>query len=509
MIYFRLINHDYRYEVSELFKLFSSEFSFLDSSEVFDVEETDKIDLQTREIIENRLDIEIIDDKHNKIISTTKVYKDGVVVYERTESDSIESDSKKQKTISKRLIHRSMFDYLRDRFDANVPWGILVGIRPVKLVHTLMNEGKTDDEIREFMSREYLVSNEKIDLMLDIAKRERPFIYPLSKDKVSVYISIPFCPTRCLYCSFPSHILSKFGDLRDAYLESLLKEARGLNDIIVENKKVIESIYIGGGTPTALEAEQLDYLITEVKEIFDLSQSIEFTVEAGRPDSITREKLQVIKRHGVDRISINPQTMNQKTLDFIGRKHTVEEIVDCFNMAREMGFDNINMDLILGLPGETPDDVRYTLERIIDLDPESVTVHTLALKRSSDLKINLDEYKDDMTGFRALVKMIDISREMLNSAGYNPYYMYRQKHMIGNLENIGYSKSGKECIYNMQMMEDMQTNLAIGAGAVSKFVYLDENRIERVDDVKNLEVYLDRIDEMIEKKRVHSMKDKF
>ena len=264
--------------------------------------------------------------------------------------------------------------------------------------------------------------------------------------------------------------------------------------------KEIETLYIGGGTPTALEADDLDYLITGLFNIFDLSKIKEFTVEAGRPDTITEEKLRTLKKHNVSRISINPQTMNQETLETVGRNHSVEDIKDCFYMARKLDFDNINMDIILGLPGETPDMVDNTMKEIIALDPESVTVHTLALKRASDLNINMNSYKDALASYQKMIEMIAISRKHMKDNNYNPYYMYRQKHMLGNLENIGYSKEGYESLYNMQIMEDRQSNYAIGAGAVSKFVYLDETRIERVDDVKNLEIYLERVDDMIDKK---------
>ena len=335
---------------------------------------------------------------------------------------------------------------------------------------------------------------------MKVAKRERKYIYPVDEDKISLYVSIPFCPTKCLYCSFPSHPLAKFGKLRDSYLEKLIYEAKGLGELIKLQGKSIETLYIGGGTPTALDAEQLDFLIKSLFEIFDLEQLEEFTVEAGRPDSITREKLEVLKRNNVTRISINPQTMNQDTLDKIGRNHTVQDIVDCFFLARELGFDNINMDLILGLPGETPDMVENTMKEIVKLNPENVTVHTLALKRASDLNINIEDYKSDLTSYNNMIRMIEISQKYMSMHEYFPYYLYRQKHMLGNLENIGYSKDGRECLYNMQIMEEMQSNYAIGAGAVSKFVYLKENRIERVDDVKNVEIYIDRVDDMIDKK---------
>jgi len=404
------------------------------------------------------------------------------------------------RTISKRIIERSLFYYLNEKFDANVPWGILTGIRPVKIVQELLDDGLEIEDIRENMKKQYLIRDEKLDLITDIALRERPFIYPVTDKKISLYVSVPFCPTRCLYCSFPSHPLEKFGSYRHEYVETVLKEAEGVADIIEKQGKEIETLYIGGGTPTALEAEDLEYLIQGLFERLDLSNIKEFTVEAGRPDSITREKLEALKRNNVSRISINPQTMNQETLDFVGRKHSVEDIKDCFILARELGFDNINMDLILGLPGENLEMVENTMKEIVSLNPESVTVHTLALKRASDLNINMESYKDALIGYQTVIDMISLSRKYMDEYGYNPYYMYRQKHMLGNLENIGYAKEGYECLYNMQIMEEKQSNYAIGAGAVSKFVYLDENRIERVDDVKNLQVYLERVDDMILKK---------
>nr|WP_263331329.1 coproporphyrinogen dehydrogenase HemZ [Paraclostridium sp. AKS73] len=383
-------------------------------------------------------------------------------------------------------------------YDTYVPWGILTGIRPVKIVHSLLDEGLSEFEIRQNLKDNYLIKDEKIDLALDIAKRERVFIYPIDKNKISLYVSIPFCPTRCVYCSFPSNPMKQFGHLRENYVKAIVKEIKGLAKLLKETNKEIETLYIGGGTPTTLEAEQLDDLIKSLFIELDLTKIKEFTVEAGRPDTITREKLEVMKKHNVTRISINPQTMNNGTLVKIGRDHNVDDIVRCFNMARELGFNNINMDIILGLVDENVEMVRNTLERIKELSPESLTVHTLAIKRASTLKENLDKY--ELTRYEEMISMINLSMEYAKSMGLNPYYMYRQKHMLGNLENIGYAKEGFECIYNIQIMEEKQSNLAVGAGAISKYVYVDEDRIERTDNVKNVEIYIDRVDEMIERK---------
>ncbi len=551
-----LKGHDYKYEVAEFLKLFSSEFSFMDGSEDFDVIK----DIENSEIVVNELKVDR-KKEYVDIFTRTTVFKDSIETYKKEINEKIYireiDDEEKNKiilekantlgnknilnseyrmtdsaksgnistvivdnnehnkkifaktnkkldnnirAISKRIIERSMYYYLNEKFDANVPWGILTGIRPVKIVQELLDDGMDIKSIKENMKREYLISDEKLNLITDIALRERNFIYPTNENKISLYVSVPFCPTRCLYCSFPSHPLAKFGSYRHQYVETVLKEARGVADIIKKQGKEIESLYIGGGTPTALEADDLEYLIKGLFKVMDLTKIKEFTVEAGRPDSITKEKLEALKRNGVSRISINPQTMNQETLDFVGRNHSVQDIRECFKMARELGFDNINMDLILGLPGENLDMVENTMKEIVSLNPESVTVHTLALKRASDLNINMESYKDALIGYQTIIDMISLSREYMEKYNYNPYYMYRQKHMLGNLENIGYAKEGYECLYNMQIMEERQSNYAIGAGAVSKFVYLDENRIERVDDVKNLEVYLERVDDMILKK---------
>lgn len=299
--------------------------------------------------------------------------------------------------------------------------------------------------------------------------------------------------------------MKQFGHLREEYVQALIKEIKGLAKLLKDTNKEIETLYIGGGTPTTLEPKELDTLIKALFKELDLSKIKEFTVEAGRPDSITREKLEVMKKHNVSRISINPQTMNDETLVKIGRDHNVNDIIDTFHMARELGFDNINMDIILGLVDEDIDMVRNTLEKIKELDPESLTVHTLAIKRASTLKENLDKY--ELTRYEEMIKMIDLSMEYAKDMGLNPYYMYRQKHMLGNLENIGYAKEGYECIYNIQIMEEKQSNFAVGAGAITKYVYVDEDRIERTDNVKNVEQYIDRVDEMIQRKVKEVYKD--
>ena len=482
MLGVKLQGHDYKYEVAELLKLFTTQFKFINSNDEFE------------KILINEV---IIKDK--QIESITKFYENKELKICKSESFDTNLINKEDiKKGTKTIIKRSIFNVLDELFKTYVPWGILTGITPVKIVHNLLDQDLSEEDIRENLKNNYLIKDEKIDLALDIAKRERVFIYPIDKNKISLYVSIPFCPTRCVYCSFPANPMKQFGHLRDKYVKALIKEIKGLAKLLKDTNKDIETLYIGGGTPTALEANQLDVLIKALFEELDLSNIKEFTVEAGRPDTITKEKLEVMKKHNVTRISINPQTMNNETLAKIGRDHNVDDIINCFKMARDLGFDNINMDIILGLVDEDLEMVRNTLEKIKELSPESLTVHTLAIKRASTLKENLDKY--ELTRYEEMIKMIDLSMEYAKDMGLKPYYMYRQKHMLGNLENIGYAKEGFECIYNIQIMEEKQSNLAVGAGAISKYVYVDEDRIERTDNVKNVEQYIDRVDEMIERK---------
>ncbi|WP_122639182.1 coproporphyrinogen dehydrogenase HemZ [Romboutsia sp. Marseille-P6047] len=477
-----LKGHDFKYEVAELIKLFTTQFNFVDNKQV-------GMTLENSVVYYN-----------DKVFSKTVYLENYQVIYDSLDHRSIEGLSEQEvKKVTKETIKRSMYNVLMKKFKSYVPWGILTGIRPVKIVHTLLDKNLSDEEIRENLKTNYLISDEKIDLALSIAKRERKFIYPIDKNKISLYVSIPFCPTRCYYCSFPANPLKQFGHLKKNYLEKLIIEIKGLAKLLEETNKEIETLYIGGGTPTTLDAEEMDILIKALYKELDLSKIKEFTVEAGRPDTINREILECLKKNNVTRISINPQTMNQETLDKIGRGHSVEEIKEAFNLARKIGFDNINMDLILGLEGENVEMVRNTLEEIKKLSPESLTVHTLAIKRASKLKEKMDEYV--LTQYEEMVKMIDLSMEYAKEMNLNPYYMYRQKQMLGNLENIGYAKEGYECIYNMQIMEEKQSNYALGAGSISKFVYVDEDRIERVENVKNVEQYIDRVEEMIHRKK--------
>ncbi len=377
-----------------------------------------------------------------------------------------------------------------------LPWGNLTGIRPTKIAYGMLEEGKSDEEISAFLKEAHYVSEEKIDLSIDIAKRERELLSDIHYEGgYSLYIGIPFCPTTCLYCSFTSYPIAAYRKLVEDYVDCVIKEMDYVSKKYAH--KILDSVYIGGGTPTTLEAKQLDKLITALKQKFDFSTVKEFTVEAGRADSITREKLEVLKKHQVDRISINPQTMKQETLQMIGRRHTVEQVVEAYKLAREIGFENINMDLILGLPGEKEEDVQNTIDRVVELAPDSLTVHSLAIKRASKLSQWIIEH--GVETLRNTDETMKIAAAGAKKLGMEPYYLYRQKNMSGNFENVGYAKPGKYGLYNILIMEEKQTIVALGAGSISKVV-LPDGRIERADNVKDVALYIEKIDEMLERK---------
>ncbi|MGB4657983.1 MAG: coproporphyrinogen dehydrogenase HemZ [Mobilitalea sp.] len=414
------------------------------------------------------------------------------------EEMSLTLADKLKKTQYKNSMKRFLYAILAKNTGRSLPWGILTGIRPTKLVYELLEEGKTDIEVYTKMKEEYLCSEAKIAMSIKIARREAELLKEMDyQNGYSLYIGIPFCPSTCLYCSFTSYSIEKFAKYVDAYLDALEKEIVYSATCFPDKK--LTTVYFGGGTPTTLTAEQLDRLLGLVRKYYDFTYVKEFCVEAGRPDSITREKLEVLKKWGVDRISINPQTMQQRTLDLVGRKHTVEQIKEAFLLARETGHDNINMDIIIGLPGENQADVVDTLSQIKELNPESLTVHTLAIKRAARLNLEKDDYADLKAS--DVPDMMEQTIQYAESNDYLPYYLYRQKNMADNLENIGYSKYGKEGLYNILIMEEQQTILALGAGGMSKFVFHKENRIERVDNVKSVMDYINRIDEMIERKK--------
>lgn len=397
----------------------------------------------------------------------------------------------------KNAFKRFFYRCLCKETGTTLPWGNLTGIRPTKIAMTMMEQGKSGEETAAYLKTMHLVSEEKTALALDIAKRERQILSTLHYENgCSLYLGIPFCPTTCLYCSFTSYPIGVWKKRVREYLHALEKEIDATAEMLRD--KILDTVYIGGGTPTSLSAQELERLLTKLKGAFDFSKVQEFTVEAGRADSITEEKLRVLMENGVTRISVNPQTMKQETLDLIGRRHTVEQVEEAFHLARKVGFDNINMDIILGLPGETAADVVHTIEAIKTLSPDALTVHSLAVKRASKLGKWIEE--NGATAYNNTEEIMEIAARGAAAMDMVPYYLYRQKNMSGNFENVGYSKRDKYGIYNILINEEKQTIAALGAGSITKGVFSDD-RIERCENVKDVAQYIERIDELIERKK--------
>jgi len=403
-------------------------------------------------------------------------------------------------------IRIGLYETLSEITDKKMPWGILHGIRPTKLIFQIISERKTEkrpyekQDIIKVFTQYYRVSEPMAQLAYQVAMEEEQYLPESSQEAAkgfSLYISIPFCPTRCHYCSFPSYALDEWTGRLDSYLNCLLKEFDAVIPKLLK-KKTISTLYIGGGTPTSLSAGELNRLLDHITKVIPMEEVKEFTVEAGRPDTITREKLGVMKKYNVGRISINPQTMNQKTLDLIGRRHRVEQVGEVFSIARDIGFKRINMDLIVGLPNEHSEDLIHTLNEVMKLEPSEITIHTLAVKRSSKIHEYSDHYQ--LPNAKETTELHDLARQgVIGDEKYKPYYLYRQKNMVGSFENIGYYRD-KPCIYNMEIMEEVRTIVALGAGGVTKVVDA-QGKIKRIDNVKNVNQYMERIDEMIERKK--------
>lgn len=410
------------------------------------------------------------------------------------EEPSRYADRKLRRDQMKQMLYRLLSECL----NIALPWGTLTGIRPVKLARRELEQGRSVEELDKHFRDYYYISPQKRKLMLDIAQTEMEVLRDMPyKEGYSLYVGIPFCPSTCAYCSFTSYPLKVWEKEVDAYVGYLCREIDFTTELFADKK--LCSVYVGGGTPTTLQPWQLDRLLTKLDDIAQGQPLLELTVEAGRPDSITREKLEVLREHGVGRISINPQTMQQKTLDCIGRRHTVEQTVEAYELARSLGFDNINMDLIMGLPGETPQDVESTMKQIFRLAPDSLTVHSLALKRAAKLRM----FKEDYEQYESIntKEQLDMVYQYAADMGLVPYYLYRQKNMAGNMENVGFARRNKIGIYNILIMEEIQTIAAVGAGGSTKIVIPEENRIERVENVKEVRNYMTRFEEMLERKR--------
>lgn len=470
-------NNSYHYEMENLIRV------FLPDIKIIRQEEKGEEDYCCLSLDGERIEIEL------RLNGT---------VYGKEESFSLEDKvfSESDDSFFERKMAVMLFELLSEITGYVPPWGILTGVRPAKLM-TKLRENNGEEKAADYFINELKVSEDKMKLALMVSKNETPIIEGSSPDSFSLYVSVPFCPTRCSYCSFISHSNDKAKKLIPDYVEKLCEEIKITSQIALEQKLNLESVYIGGGTPTALSAEELKRVTDEISADFNLNSIREYTIEAGRPDSITKEKFDVIKSCGATRISINPQTFNDDVLKEIGRNHTSEQTLSAFGLAREKGFDNINMDLIAGLPTDTMESFENTLDTVLKLSPENITVHTLALKRSSTL---VTEKK--RTNSALLTKsMLSLVQQRLTSAGYEPYYMYRQSKSLGNLENVGWAKKGYEGIYNVYMMEECHTILSVGAGAVTKLKAPHSGEIERIYNFKYPYEYIGSFDEIVSRKK--------
>ncbi|MBQ5591832.1 MAG: coproporphyrinogen dehydrogenase HemZ [Clostridia bacterium] len=388
-----------------------------------------------------------------------------------------------------------LFDLLCDATGYVPQWGILTGVRPSKLMNTLISQMGEENAVSYF-NEKLLVSPQKTALALSVAKAEERIMSLSDEKSFSLYISIPFCPTRCNYCSFVSHSIAQAKKLLPEYVKKLCEEIRVTAEIAKSLGLRLESVYWGGGTPTTLSAEQLEEICCEIENNFDLSRCREYTIEAGRADTVTPEKLDVIRKHAVTRISVNPQTFNDDVLLSIGRRHTVADVLDVYSTARGKGFDNINMDLIAGLTDDSYESFCRSVDKAVELSPENITLHTLALKRSSAIVTGgIDVESGEIAN-----RMLEYASEKFYGAGYVPYYMYRQSRSLGNLENVGWCKEGFECLYNIFMMEECHTILGVGAGAVIKLKEPFGRNIERVFNYKYPYEYISRFDTILERK---------
>ncbi len=421
-----------------------------------------------------------------------------------------------RKRAARRLCRQTVYDLCRKKTGIRPPWGSLTGVRPTHLMLEALAEGLTPEEGIRRLEREFDVTPEKAELLARIAEVQRGLPAP-GDAWMDVYIGIPFCTTRCAYCSFSSGEIGD-GRLVAPYMEALKREMRAGKELLAETGRKLRAVYVGGGTPTALPEGDFRRLTEWIGEFFP--GAMEYTVEAGRPDTLTREKLRAVRAAGVRRISINPQTMNDRTLRAIGRAHTARQVREAYAMAREEGAEHINMDVIAGLPGEEIRDFAHTMEEAADLRPESLTVHTLAIKRSSAWGNRLlnpgaeprgeGEKKEPplfLPSGETAAGMVRMGRETAERMGMRPYYLYKQKYMTGNLENTGYALPGRECVYNVDIMEETSHILALGAGGISKRIYPDEGHIGRAPNVSQIETYIARLDEMIRRKRDLFLRD--
>lgn len=483
MITFYLTGHDFEYESRNALRVFDSnlDYTIKYNNDLCDIDEEGLVLIST------------LKEKNDIIWSEAYLYNCGSLLYhDKFSSKEILLESTNVKKLKKTLVMKSIHNVLKKYYNVEPDYGLLTGVRVVKILITAKNNLKSDEEINYILKNTYEIKDDKIKLLWDILNIESKYIdEKTNKKNYNLYIGIPFCPSKCIYCSFTSFVNTK-EDKINIYLKTLIYEIEKTIELALNKNLNLNTIYIGGGTPSVLKVEQINLIFNSIKKYYDLSKIKEITFEAGRPDTLDIEKLDCLKQNHVNRISLNPQTMNEKTLETIGRNHSIDDIINKYKLSKLIGF-TINMDIILGLPGEDENDVKNTINEIIKLKPENITVHSLAYKKKSELTRETKEMSKD---YELIAKMQDVVNEKCQMSGYRPYYMYRQKNIKGNSENIGFTLSEKECIYNMIIIEELETILACGLGASSK-ILLDNGRHEPVRNFKSLEEYTNRIHEII------------
>ena len=465
-------NHPFHYEIENIARLF---FPY------------EKLEVIKENLAEK--EEEYIITTVDKEISVTAVFSQ----YKKSLSAEKTSDDKSNEQIICSLLFKILSEYT----GITMPWGMITGVRPVKYLRSIMNE-KGEDFAHDYFKNYYYVTEEKLALATETEKYERKILNSSKENSFSLYVSIPFCPSRCSYCSFVSQSVERTKHLMEPYIDLLCKEIALTGNIAKKHSLKLETVYVGGGTPTTLNPTQLEKLINSINSSFNMDECREFTVEAGRPDTITPEKLQVLRDGGVTRISINPQTLNGNVLNSIGRKHSTEDTLRAFKTASGFNFDTVNSDLIAGLPDDTFESFSKSLDKIIDLDINNITVHTLSIKRSADYTekgLTTNRQDAERTG-----KMLSYAEKRLTESGYIPYYLYRQSRMVGNFENVGWSKPGHEGLYNVFIMDETHSILACGAGAVTKLKNHKKNDLTRIFNYKFPYEYIDKFDEIVNRK---------
>ncbi len=486
MLTFYFVGHNFEYESRNALRVFDLNIDY--NIKYSDISSIDK---------EGFCLLSILDEKDDKIKAKAYLYNNGALLYySEFDSEEILLESNNEKKLKKTLVMKAIHNVLKKYYNVEPDYGILTGVRVVKILITAKHNLKSDDEINNILKNTYEIKEDKIKLLWDILNIEAKYINEEQNRKnYNLYIGIPFCPSKCSYCSFTSFVNSKEEKI-NLYLKTLIYEIEKTIELAINKNLKLNTIYIGGGTPSVLNEEQINLIFDSIKKYYDLTKIKEITFEAGRPDTLNIEKLECLKQNHVDRISINPQTMNEKTLNAMCRSHTIEDIIRKYELSRKIGFDSINMDIILGLPGEDERDAENTISELVKLKPENITVHSLAYKKKSELTRETHELSKD---YDLIAKMHEVVNDKCQSSGYKPYYMYRQKNIKGNSENIGFTLPGNESIYNMIIIEELETILACGLGASSKILQ-GNFRHEPIRNFKSLEEYTSRIQEIIKRK---------